>query len=153
MAVQVNVPTVHLVIEEINIGGSLVGNFTELVELMELNADGKVKMHYTEYNLASINTALDDFKNRRFTGRGASFPEASGERGAARVPAPSPTPWAFSGCRDAGRSAIPKPASLASKIEKTGRTTWILLRAWPSSLASWAALRHGRRLRSAVRIC
>ena len=41
------------------IGGSLVGNFTELVELMELNADGKVKMHYTEYNLASINTALE----------------------------------------------------------------------------------------------
>ena len=39
----VNVPTAHLVIEEINIGGSLVGNFTELVELMELNADGKVK--------------------------------------------------------------------------------------------------------------
>lgn len=26
--------------EEVNIGGSLVGNFTELVELMELNADG-----------------------------------------------------------------------------------------------------------------
>lgn len=70
----VNVPTAHLVIEEINIGGSLVGNFTELVELMELNADGKVKMHYTEYNLASINTALDDFKNRRFTGRGVIVP-------------------------------------------------------------------------------
>ncbi|TIV06910.1 MAG: NAD(P)-dependent alcohol dehydrogenase, partial [Mesorhizobium sp.] len=49
-------------------------NFTELVELMELNADGKVKMHYTEYNLASINTALDDFKNRRFTGRGVIVP-------------------------------------------------------------------------------
>ena len=70
----INVPTAHLVIEEINIGGSLVGNFTELVELMELNADGKVKMHYTEYNLASINTALDDFKNRRFTGRGVIVP-------------------------------------------------------------------------------
>jgi NAD+-dependent secondary alcohol dehydrogenase Adh1 len=70
----INVPTSHLVIEEINIGGSLVGNFTELVELMELNADGKVKMHYTEYNLASINTALDDFKNRRFTGRGVIVP-------------------------------------------------------------------------------
>ncbi len=71
---KVEVPTVHLVIEEINIGGSLVGNYTELVELMELNADGKVKMHYTEYKLADINTALDDFKNRRFTGRGVIVP-------------------------------------------------------------------------------
>lgn len=71
---KVEVPTVHLVIEEVNIGGSLVGNYTELVELMELNADGKVKMHYTEYSLADINTAIDDFKNRRFTGRGVIVP-------------------------------------------------------------------------------
>jgi len=71
---KVEVPTVHLVIEEISIGGSLVGNFTELVELMELNADGKVKMHYTEYSLDNINVALDDFKNRKFTGRGVIVP-------------------------------------------------------------------------------
>ncbi len=70
----IQVPTIQLVIEEINIGGSLVGNFTELVELMELNADGKVHMHYTEYNLANINTAIDDFKNRRFPGRGVIVP-------------------------------------------------------------------------------
>ena len=49
---KIEVPTVHLVIEEINIGGSLVGNYTELVELMELNADGKVKMHFPQYTLA-----------------------------------------------------------------------------------------------------
>ncbi len=71
---KVEVPTVHLVIEEINVGGSLVGNYTELVELMELNADGKVKMHYTQYSLDNINTALDDFKHRRFTGRGVIVP-------------------------------------------------------------------------------
>lgn len=70
----VEVPTLQLVIEEINIGGSLVGNYTELVELMELNADGRVKMHYTEYTLANINTAIDDFKNRRFSGRGVIVP-------------------------------------------------------------------------------
>lgn len=70
----INVPTLHLVVEEINIGGSLVGNFTELVELMELNADGKVKMHYTKYRLADINTAISDFKARRFTGRGVIVP-------------------------------------------------------------------------------
>jgi NAD+-dependent secondary alcohol dehydrogenase Adh1 len=71
---KVEVPTVHFVIEEINVGGSLVGNYTELVELMELNADGKVKMHYTEYSLDDINKALDDFKNRRFAGRGVIVP-------------------------------------------------------------------------------
>lgn len=71
---QIEVPTVHMVIQEINIGGSLVGNFTELVELMELNADGKVKMHYSEYKLADINGAIDDFKNRRFAGRGVLVP-------------------------------------------------------------------------------
>ena len=51
MAARSRCRRVHLVIEEINIGGSLVGNYTELVELMELNADGKVKMHYTQYKL------------------------------------------------------------------------------------------------------
>ncbi len=71
---EVHVPTVHFVVEEINVGGSLVGNYTELVELMELNADGKVKMHYTEYKLDNINKALDDFKNRRFAGRGVIVP-------------------------------------------------------------------------------
>lgn len=70
----IEVPTVELVVNEIKIGGSLVGDYTELVELMELNADGLVKMHYTEYSLANINTAIDDFKNRRFIGRGVIVP-------------------------------------------------------------------------------
>ena len=41
---------------------------------MELNADGKVKMHYAEYSLDNINQALDDFKHRRFAGRGVIVP-------------------------------------------------------------------------------
>ena len=71
---QVEVPTVHLTGQEISIGGSLVGNYTELVELMERHADGKVKMHCTEYALNDINTAIDDFNNRRFTGRAVLVP-------------------------------------------------------------------------------
>jgi NAD+-dependent secondary alcohol dehydrogenase Adh1 len=71
---KIEVPTVDLVVNEISIGGSLVGNYTELVELMELHADGKVKMHYTEYKLADINTALRDFNDRKFTGRGVIVP-------------------------------------------------------------------------------
>lgn len=70
----IQIPTLELVSKEIRIGGSLVGDYTELVELMELNADGKVKMHYTQYKLDDINTAIDDFKNRRFTGRGVIVP-------------------------------------------------------------------------------
>lgn len=71
---RIEVPTLDLVANEIKIGGSLVGDYTELVELMELNSDGKVKMHYTPYKLDNINTAIDDFKNRRFTGRGVIVP-------------------------------------------------------------------------------
>ena len=70
----VEVPTLELVANEIRIGGSLVGDFVELVELMELNADGKVKMHQTEYKLANINQAISDFKGRKFTGRGVIVP-------------------------------------------------------------------------------
>ena len=71
---EVVVPTLELVANEIRIGGSLVGDFVELVELMELNADGHVKMHQTEYKLANINEAISDFKDRKFTGRGVIVP-------------------------------------------------------------------------------
>jgi NAD+-dependent secondary alcohol dehydrogenase Adh1 len=70
----IEIPTLELVVNEIKIGGSLVGDYIELVELMEMNAEGKVKMHQTEYKLANINEAIDDFKNRRFTGRGVIVP-------------------------------------------------------------------------------
>lgn len=70
----IEIPTLELVVNEIKIGGSLVGDFIELVELMELNADGLVKMHYTEFSLDNINQAIDDFKNRRFVGRGVIVP-------------------------------------------------------------------------------
>lgn len=76
----IEIPTLELVAREIRIGGSLVGDYTELVELMELNADGKVKMHQTEFALEDINTAIDDFKNRRFTGRGVIVPGAPSTR-------------------------------------------------------------------------
>jgi NAD+-dependent secondary alcohol dehydrogenase Adh1 len=71
---QVQVPTVHMVISEIAVAGSLVGNYMELVELMELNAEGRVKLHAQQYKLADINTALADFKNRRIVGRGVIVP-------------------------------------------------------------------------------
>jgi NAD+-dependent secondary alcohol dehydrogenase Adh1 len=71
---KVEVPTVHMIISEIAIAGSLVGNYMELVELMELNAEGRVKLHAQQYKLADINTAIEDFKNRRIVGRGVIVP-------------------------------------------------------------------------------
>lgn len=71
---KIEMPTVHLVINETNIGGSFVGNYSELVELMELNADGKVTLQDAGYSLDTINQALDDFKHRRFAGRGVIVP-------------------------------------------------------------------------------
>ena len=71
---KIEMPTAHLVLNEINIGGSLVGKCVELVELMEMNADGKVTLHDAGYSLDTINQALDDFKHRRFAGRGVIVP-------------------------------------------------------------------------------
>ena len=71
---KIEVPTVHMIINEIAIVGSLVGNYTELVELMELNAEGRVNMRAQQYSLNDINTAITDFKNRRIVGRGVIVP-------------------------------------------------------------------------------
>ena len=71
---QIEVPTLHIILNEIAIAGSLVGNYMELVELMELNAEGRVKMHAQQYSLDNINTAITDFKNRQIVGRGVIVP-------------------------------------------------------------------------------
>ncbi len=71
---RIEVPTVQMIISEIAIAGSLVGNYLELVELMELNAEGRVKLHAQQYRLDAINRAIDDFKHGRIVGRGVIVP-------------------------------------------------------------------------------
>jgi NAD+-dependent secondary alcohol dehydrogenase Adh1 len=71
---KIDVPTLHMIVNEISISGSLVGNYSELVELMELNAEGRVKLHSQKYSLDNINAALTDFKNRQIVGRGVIVP-------------------------------------------------------------------------------
>jgi NAD+-dependent secondary alcohol dehydrogenase Adh1 len=71
---EIRIPTVNMVIQEIAVAGSLVGNYLELVELMELNAEGRVKLHAQQYSLANINQALSDFKQRKIVGRGVIVP-------------------------------------------------------------------------------
>ena len=59
---------------EIAVEASLVGNYMELVELMELNADGRVKLHAQQYSLDDINLAIDTFKKGQIVGRGVIVP-------------------------------------------------------------------------------
>ncbi len=71
---RIEVPTLHMISNEIAIAGSLVGNYTELVELMELNAEGRVQLRAQHYPLENINAAINDFKNRQICGRGVIVP-------------------------------------------------------------------------------
>ena len=73
---KIEVPTVHVILNEIAVAGSLVGNYVKRVELMELNADSRVKLYSQQYSLANINAAIKDFKNRQIIGRGVIVPEA-----------------------------------------------------------------------------
>lgn len=68
------VPTMQIILTEISFIGNLVGSYNDLVELMDLAAQGKVELHTTRYPLDEINTALDDLDNGRLRGRGILVP-------------------------------------------------------------------------------
>jgi NAD+-dependent secondary alcohol dehydrogenase Adh1 len=75
---RVDIPTIDVIFSEISVVGSLVGNYTELSELMILQAQGKVKLHTQRYALDDIGTAVDDLDHGRIAGRGVLLPAASG---------------------------------------------------------------------------
>ncbi len=68
------VPTMRIILTEINFIGNLVGSYNDLVELMTLAAQGKVRLHTATYPLDDINTAIDDLDNGRLRGRGLLVP-------------------------------------------------------------------------------
>jgi NAD+-dependent secondary alcohol dehydrogenase Adh1 len=68
------VPTMRIILTEINFIGNLVGSYNDLVELMDLAAQGKVKLHTSSYPLDDINTAIDDLNTGRLRGRGILVP-------------------------------------------------------------------------------
>jgi NAD+-dependent secondary alcohol dehydrogenase Adh1 len=70
----VQVPAIEFVAREINYGGSLVGSYNELVELMTLNAQGRVTLHTKIYPLEAFNDAMDDLDNGRLHGRAIFVP-------------------------------------------------------------------------------
>jgi NAD+-dependent secondary alcohol dehydrogenase Adh1 len=70
----IEVPTIDVIFSEISVVGSLVGNYTELTELMTLQAEGRVKLHTQRYTLDDANRALDDLDHGRVRGRGVLVP-------------------------------------------------------------------------------
>lgn len=71
----VEVPTIDIISTERSIVGNLVGTYNDLAELMELTAQGKVKLHTKTYPLEEVNSAIADLNEGRLQGRGILIPE------------------------------------------------------------------------------
>lgn len=71
---RVNLPAIEIIFNEVNVIGNLVGNYTELSELMTLAAQGRVELTTRVYELEAINEAIDDFVAGRIQGRGVLVP-------------------------------------------------------------------------------
>lgn len=70
----IDVPTIDIVSTEINFIGNLVGSYNDLGELMALAAQGKVKLHTTEYPLTEFGRAIADLDAGRVRGRAILVP-------------------------------------------------------------------------------
>ena len=68
------VPSLNIINNEFNIIGNLVGNYNELYELMQLYAQGKVKLHCTQYDLKEANQVLDMLDAGKINGRAVLVP-------------------------------------------------------------------------------
>jgi NAD+-dependent secondary alcohol dehydrogenase Adh1 len=73
---QLTLPLTDIVLREIRVIGNLVGNSTELSELITLAAQGRIVLHTQPYGLDQINTAIDDLTAGRIRGRGIIVPAA-----------------------------------------------------------------------------
>lgn len=70
----VKVPSLDLINNEFSIIGSLVGNYSELYELMVLHARGKVKLHSSKYSLDEANDVLQLLHEGKINGRAVLVP-------------------------------------------------------------------------------
>jgi len=71
---RVDLAAIDIIFSEISVVGSLVGNYTELSELMKLAAQGKVELTTRAYSLDEVNDAIDDLDGGRIQGRGVLVP-------------------------------------------------------------------------------
>jgi NAD+-dependent secondary alcohol dehydrogenase Adh1 len=77
---RVEVPTIDVIFSEIAVVGSLVGSYTELSELMTLQAEGKVRLHTRRYALDDVRAAIEDLEHGRIRGRGVLVPNGAGQQ-------------------------------------------------------------------------
>lgn len=69
-----NAPTMDFITGEVSVVGNLVGNFTELRELMALAGQGRVTLRTTRYPLDGINEAVEALEHGRIEGRAVIVP-------------------------------------------------------------------------------
>ncbi len=70
----IEIPAIDVISTERNVIGNLVGSYNDLVELMSLAADGRVRMLTHTYPLDAVNEAMDDLDAGRLRGRGILVP-------------------------------------------------------------------------------
>lgn len=71
---QLSVPTVAMITREIHILGNFVGNYRDLVELMELQRQGRVKVSAKEFPLVDAPKAVEELRQGRVLGRAVLIP-------------------------------------------------------------------------------
>ncbi len=71
---RLNVPTIDIISTEINFVGNLVGSYIDLVDLMTLTAQGKVKLHTATYPLDAALDAIYALDSGQLRGRGILVP-------------------------------------------------------------------------------
>jgi NAD+-dependent secondary alcohol dehydrogenase Adh1 len=71
----VRVPSLSIINNEFAIVGSLVGNYRDLWELMQLHRRGRVRLRTQKFALGEINEVLDRLHAGRVTGRAVVVPE------------------------------------------------------------------------------
>jgi NAD+-dependent secondary alcohol dehydrogenase Adh1 len=71
---EIRISAIDMITTERRIIGNLVGNYAELVELMELANRGKVNLATKQYRLTEANQALHDLHNGTVKGRAVLIP-------------------------------------------------------------------------------
>jgi Zn-dependent alcohol dehydrogenases len=66
--------TLDMIAMERNVIGSIVGNYSELVELMELNRQGRVTIRAVQYSMDDTVKAMEDLAAGVIVGRGVLVP-------------------------------------------------------------------------------
>ncbi|QQK76486.1 NAD(P)-dependent alcohol dehydrogenase [Salicibibacter cibarius] len=69
-----HVPSLDVINNEFSIIGSLVGNYNQLYELMQMHAKGKVRLHSTTYPMSKANEVLKMLDEGKINGRTVLVP-------------------------------------------------------------------------------